>query len=937
MKPIASASRARMALLAGAAVGALLPGPLPARAEVGVASAVNIDARGQPPGASPRVISLGSNIVFNEKITTDGAGLVQILLLDGTTFTVGPNSQLSIDEFVYDPSTGDAKVVASLTKGVFRFVGARTSQQDGGATVKTPVGTIGIRGGVANFSYDPATGEGKAALVAGKSLTILDGDGTKRVVYETGFTAVITRSEGGGTTTTIRKSTKEETGLIQKQLASKPGQNGGNSGAPPNDEQTQQVSETNSSLPDIMNFPASERPGLDKQVDEAINDKTQDVINEDIASEEQPNARLLTNQDGFVVDETFTYPYPGKVGLVGSTPASDRKVRLLKEGGRLKLSDGSLDLPDYSNVDPDQGDAEGDETYPALDVIEIPGSAGTYQGNGVGGFVYAGRGDFVTYMLDFASNPENLVYIIYGTPTTPAQLNQFTDATPVVREYELTADPIVGSAAPFFNSSIYDPSNDMGYNYPVQTFDSSNLLVVEAPDLGDVRALQTWIHIEGEGETQRSGAFVATGGLTTDSNGFTQLEMGRRGTFRTPDSGPVNMRGGFGTIAGGGGHFFGQNADHFVIGAPLDPDNPDFPLDYYSDAPLDNGYYTGNPEDGYAGGAPFGTHHVGSLVEETPLTEFGQPGHPGRTTRDVTGFIAGMGEASVDGYLETPYVLTGEGGPNFTLGLNATQNTVVAEANVYDTFDDSGLEAMLIRFGRYTEQDNTVSGGGSAFIDDDRFGAQKNNNPTNTQVKHDGGDYEAHTGEFTPGSYLVSGRANPIEGYEHCTDCDFIDWGWWGTRVESEPEGAARVDYVHMGTWVAGEIADPNGPGLTGSASYSGSAIGTVSRDTGATYIARGDVGMSIDLATRSGDLSITNFDGMNVYAPISDASTLSQTLFTGSLYDNPGYGSSLVSGSVTGALVNDGPNVAAGMIGNFGFAGDGVQAAGTIAGTRNP
>ena len=81
---------------------------------------------------------------------------MQILLLDGTTFTVGPNSQLTIDEFVYNPDTGDAKVVASLTKGAFRFVGARTSQTEGGAIVKTPVGTIGIRGAVSNISYDPA-------------------------------------------------------------------------------------------------------------------------------------------------------------------------------------------------------------------------------------------------------------------------------------------------------------------------------------------------------------------------------------------------------------------------------------------------------------------------------------------------------------------------------------------------------------------------------------------------------------------------------------------------------------------------------------------------------------------------------------------------------------------------------------------------------------
>ena len=120
-----------------------------AEAKVGVAAAVNTDAQGRPPGATPRVITIGQNVVFNEEIVTDGVGLVQILLLDGTTFTVGPGSQVTIDEFVYDPNTGDAKVVASVTKGTLRFIGGQTSRKADGATINTPVGTIGIRGAMA--------------------------------------------------------------------------------------------------------------------------------------------------------------------------------------------------------------------------------------------------------------------------------------------------------------------------------------------------------------------------------------------------------------------------------------------------------------------------------------------------------------------------------------------------------------------------------------------------------------------------------------------------------------------------------------------------------------------------------------------------------------------------------------------------------------------
>ena len=76
-------------------------------AKVGVTAAVNPSTRGTAPGGAARIKSLGENVVFNERIETDADGLAQILLIDGTTFTVGPNSALTIDKFVYDRRVDD--------------------------------------------------------------------------------------------------------------------------------------------------------------------------------------------------------------------------------------------------------------------------------------------------------------------------------------------------------------------------------------------------------------------------------------------------------------------------------------------------------------------------------------------------------------------------------------------------------------------------------------------------------------------------------------------------------------------------------------------------------------------------------------------------------------------------------------------------------------
>ena len=120
---------------------------------VGVTAAVNQNAIGTPPSDKPRTMVLGEQVIHDEKIVTDGKGLLQILLADGTSFTVGPNSSMAIDSFVYDPNAGTAKVVATLGKGVFRFIGGRTSKTTDGAVLNTPVGTVGIRGGISDLDF----------------------------------------------------------------------------------------------------------------------------------------------------------------------------------------------------------------------------------------------------------------------------------------------------------------------------------------------------------------------------------------------------------------------------------------------------------------------------------------------------------------------------------------------------------------------------------------------------------------------------------------------------------------------------------------------------------------------------------------------------------------------------------------------------------------
>jgi hypothetical protein len=81
------------------------------------------------------------------KVVTGSTGHVRMILPDNTTFTVGPNSDLVIDKFVYDPATDSQAITANLSKGVFRWVTGKTAHKDPAQMkVTLPVGDLGIRG-----------------------------------------------------------------------------------------------------------------------------------------------------------------------------------------------------------------------------------------------------------------------------------------------------------------------------------------------------------------------------------------------------------------------------------------------------------------------------------------------------------------------------------------------------------------------------------------------------------------------------------------------------------------------------------------------------------------------------------------------------------------------------------------------------------------------
>ena len=68
-----------------------------AQEQIGVASAVNKNTTDLTLEQERKLIDAGYEIIQNHTIETDGIGRAQMLLLDGTAFSVGPNSSAVLD------------------------------------------------------------------------------------------------------------------------------------------------------------------------------------------------------------------------------------------------------------------------------------------------------------------------------------------------------------------------------------------------------------------------------------------------------------------------------------------------------------------------------------------------------------------------------------------------------------------------------------------------------------------------------------------------------------------------------------------------------------------------------------------------------------------------------------------------------------------------
>ncbi len=919
---------------------------------VGVTGAVNPQTTGTPPASEMRTLRIGTDIIFEERIETLARGQAHIMFLDGSTLTIGPNSNLVIDRFVYDPDAKVGDLVVSVSKGVFRFVGGRISKTSE-VVFKTPSSEIGIRGGVLQAEIDNDTGAATQTFLFGEYMKVRAGGETETVTVP-GFavtTVAIDQPPGSQF-----KATPQ---MIAEAMAKTEGQPGATGGTdnPPTD---QIVAEsglaviaadddpTGAGAPAAGGGQGSGGGDGGTTLDPGAIDNAVDI--------QQASQNNATQSSGLTLPAVFsgrlkatTAGMPSLGTLDGSAASNRAYSGGTVANGRFQavLGGSAFDIPVGSPGTP-----------------FVFGSAGTTSFLGpVEGTSFISPDQQFFFANLAVAGSDRRAFIFGGVPATGAALQ--TSGYEVVT-FELIPDPILLSNVPFVRGvaggGIADPTVS-----PVYVINRSAGGIADNTSPARTSLLQGSLGIQGQGAAQQSVFSVATGALFNNTDtGKPGVVTGIRASARLSATGELTHT--FNAIQSvtddAGNHFFagpGGDIGYVVLDDARFGGNPS--TDTIRVEGTDTTVSFEISEDAQPPGIAVGNNHIASVLQFAP------PGiGVSRTLHDATapigdanallnGYAAGTARTTTFGpaTLNTPYAFDSGADPETGVRIatfpdfnRASAQFNIAADNIDATGNPTvGFATQQLNFGGTTTAGDIFSlptgqfffSTRSSFIDDNLFGLRESvasdgttSGPTTLRngVSVSDAKQQMVTQAVVPATNFLP------SGVSFCT-CAFLKWGYWNARTVDAAQSAS--DAIHLATWVAGTLPTIAEIPTSGTATYNGHVIGNVVSN-GAQYVAAGNFQNAWNFASRTGNVTITSFDGLN---PLQTgvAATLSNPRdYTGSTggiaSGNAGVGN--VTLQVTGSFFKGGGDPVAETGGTFQINGTGPSgylAKGTFAGAK--
>ena len=144
-------------------------GPAAEAAPIGRVSTVEGTVTATRADGTQVVLAVDSPLFQGDVLETGSGAAVALVFNDDTTFSLGGDGRMVLDELVYDPDTGEGSSAFSVIQGVFAFVSGQIAKSGPDAmTLRTPVLIVGIRG---TTVAGQAEAEGERSLI-----TLIDGE-----------------------------------------------------------------------------------------------------------------------------------------------------------------------------------------------------------------------------------------------------------------------------------------------------------------------------------------------------------------------------------------------------------------------------------------------------------------------------------------------------------------------------------------------------------------------------------------------------------------------------------------------------------------------------------------------------------------------------------------------------------------------------------------
>ena len=160
----------------------------------------------------PYVAELDFNIQQNDNVETSN-GRIAIKFLDDSTVKLTEHSQLTIDEYIYDPNPSNSKLALNFASGTARFITGQLGKiNKENISIQTPTANIAIRGTDFTATVDEL----------GRSLIILlpdaDGISSGEIMVTTAMGTVLLNKPYEATTTTVFESTPSKPVILDLTL-----------------------------------------------------------------------------------------------------------------------------------------------------------------------------------------------------------------------------------------------------------------------------------------------------------------------------------------------------------------------------------------------------------------------------------------------------------------------------------------------------------------------------------------------------------------------------------------------------------------------------------------------------------------------------------------------------------------------------------------------